>query len=1236
MDYNYETLDAEPFQKLCQAILSAKFPNVQCLPVGQPDGGRDAVRRNTNGGFIAYQVKFSRDPNAKDEREALVSLIAAEGAKVDRLRARGATEYHFFSNVAGTAHIDNGSIDRANTILTEKFGIPAFCWWRGEIDRALDSLPDIKWSYPQILRGTDVLQLLVEAGLPKNIMEKYQAYARKQYLDDREVKFRQAQLQSELLDLFIDIPLSQSRQVQPAARPLSVSDDVLHAEGDYPQVIGAYDHRRRFLAAKWLLARSAQSLGERLVLEGAPGQGKSTVTQYVCQIHRMRLLAMSTELERVPKDHLTSFLRIPFRVDLRDFASWLNGFNPYAMDTKTPRPQGALDSLEFFLAHQVHVLSGGLSFDVDDLSRLFSNNHILIVLDGFDEVADLRIRKRLLAQLREAAARLDGGTKSLQAIVTSRPAAFALAPGFPEREWAHYSLTSMERGQIDAYADRWLTARAFGARDSADFKGVLLDRLSQPHIGSLAQNPMQLAILLTLISTKGRSLPDKRTALYDSYMDLFFGREAEKDTTVRNNRDLLVKLHQYVAWIIHAETEGENGTGSVTQERLIDLVRCYIRDVGHEDTEIESLFTGMVERVGALVSRVQGRYEFEVQPLREYFTGRYLYESAPYSPPGDEKGGTKPDRFRVMARHPFWVNVVRFYSGCYSSGELASLADELSTLMEDENFGVLPLARLVALMLLADYVFTQEPRTVREVADLLADPHGFSILLGSINDHNQSPIALPERCGREIIAAAAEREISTSSRPDVISRASTVLIANSSPRRRLELWQGLSRSKPGLCSIYSDYLQFTAAIDTEEAERLFKQHGSQFVRALLTERRWGLLNGDIYDAAVNFILDRGLVDISASYNAHQGVVGLDYFSALFAPYFYYHLFEYRHVEIPAKELWSRYGAYWSVQMEDRVVNSGPEGPKVSLMLEEFDQAMDLPATLWGSSLAPWNAVVERGRTLFGERRAIQRLAVLAAGIRSKEAVSSEFGDFNSAHAPMCERARHARLKSGNISWWRSRLSDVATDTECTWFLLNFLTWASARTISAHAEEAGSIVDGLSDDDWRWLADSLTSLFNVAQPTRIEEAAIKSIFKMTNSFRVLVILARRAPESLAQRLWSELLGEYEGEDTVVSDFCEQMAYASVHTGSHNTDTVLASLRKLSKSSRDENARYLYQRRLHLSEAQALHICQNPLLYPLSITSVAQDVLARSVLRDTPAVSAVATRDSWFPPRAPGRG
>ena len=68
MDYHYEALNDQRFQKLSQALIVAQNPNTQCLPVGQPDGGRDAYLFHTESDqnkLVVFQVKFSRDPSSK-------------------------------------------------------------------------------------------------------------------------------------------------------------------------------------------------------------------------------------------------------------------------------------------------------------------------------------------------------------------------------------------------------------------------------------------------------------------------------------------------------------------------------------------------------------------------------------------------------------------------------------------------------------------------------------------------------------------------------------------------------------------------------------------------------------------------------------------------------------------------------------------------------------------------------------------------------------------------------------------------------------------------------------------------------------------------------------------------------------------------------------------------------------------------------------------------------------------
>ena len=109
-----------------------------------------------------------------------------------------------------------------------------------------------------------------------------------------------------------------------------------------------------------------------------------------------------------------------------------------------------------------------------------------------------------------------------------------------------------------------------------------------------------------------------------------------------------------------ARSTGTTLSGTITEEDLKTLVREFLENEGSDSTLVDKLFSGMVERVVAIVSRVQGTYEFDVQTLREYFAARHLYETAPYSPPGDQRRGTRSERWRALTRNFYWLNVARF------------------------------------------------------------------------------------------------------------------------------------------------------------------------------------------------------------------------------------------------------------------------------------------------------------------------------------------------------------------------------------------------------------------------------------------------------------------------------------------------------------------------------------------------------------------------------------------------
>lgn len=759
MDYILENLGPEKFQEICHSLLARAFPKTQCFPVGQRDGGRDAISYlagDEHTGFMVYQVKFVRNPRAeKAPHEWLKSVIAEEAPKVKKLIPKGAKGYFLLTNIPGTAYPDSGSIDVVQQILNDHLEIPSQCWWRDDLNRRLDDSWNIKWAYPEILTGPDILRYIIENGLSEDAERRtsaVRAFIRDQFDREIEVRFKQVELQNKLLDLFIDVPVDLRTSLSPRQLRRQEAAALYAIAKEIPNNNSHSVQTQNIGAASFLLHPLTQQHLNRVVIEGAPGQGKSTVTQYICQIHRSRILNEWLDDPRIPKEHRENPVRLPFKIDCRDFSSWLSRLNPFSAEDDTNLPDDWQKSLESFLATQVRHHSGGAIFSVSDLHAVIKLSAVLLIFDGLDEVADISRRSEVIEHISKGANRLQEISVSVQTLVTSRPAAFANSPGLPEDSFRYFHLQSIDRPLIDQYAGKWLKARRLEGKEASDVLKILKDKLDQPHLKELARNPMQLAILLSLIQTRGGSLPDKRTALYDTYVELFFNRESEKSTIVRDHRDLLIDIHRYLAWVLHAEaqTKQNRGSGSVSTERLRQLVEGYLKEEGHDCTLAQQLFTGMVERVVALVSRVEGTYEFEVQPLREYFAARHLYNTAPYSPPGGEQRGTLPERFDALCRDFFWLNVTRFYAGCYSKGELPSLVDRLEDLSSASGYRSTSHPQFLAATLLADWVFAQHPRSMKQVVSLILDGIGLHFVTsrGSRN-RRDSVLVLPKQSGNE-------------------------------------------------------------------------------------------------------------------------------------------------------------------------------------------------------------------------------------------------------------------------------------------------------------------------------------------------------------------------------------------------------------------------------------------------------------------------------------------------------
>ncbi len=246
--------------------------------------------------------------------------------------------------------------------------------WRDDINRRLDAAFDIKMAYPEVMSGIDALRALVERGVDRDkdrLENAVRAFLAGQYEVDREIRFKQVDLRNRLFDFFVDVSVSLGSVGQISSKRARDAFSFLRWLGLRTQrervsaSLGVdYDrvgrHESPPGAADVILhPRSVAALG-KVVLEGAPGQGKSTLGQYVCQVHRARLLDKREDLGRLSDAHRRAPVRLPIRVDLRDFAAWIGGRSPFTHGGATSPPD--LRTLEGFLAAAISRNAGGVEF----------------------------------------------------------------------------------------------------------------------------------------------------------------------------------------------------------------------------------------------------------------------------------------------------------------------------------------------------------------------------------------------------------------------------------------------------------------------------------------------------------------------------------------------------------------------------------------------------------------------------------------------------------------------------------------------------------------------------------------------------------------------------------------------------------------------------------------------------------------------------------------------------------
>lgn len=725
--YLYWRLSEDEFQQLCAAILRWKYDPVECYPVGMADGGIDAIGERS----IVYQVKWSSKLQQSPD-VWLDKTIDRERSKIRRLvREKQIQKYVLITSVAGTTTSDeSGSTQKLRARLdaySDEFKIPVECWWQADLDAEVVAAPDeIKWGFQEMLAGSEAIRYLMfgaeSAGDAARMREVALQVMSTQWGEDSHVKFSQADMdRTRLSDLFVDV--HSTVQSLPRRTPAG--------------------HRAR-TASEGTVGRLLRADFPLTFLLGVPGQGKSTLGQYLCQLHRAAILPEEVDDSQGFDTQSVREPMLPFRLDLTDYATWISGRDPFDDSgdvSKAARPRAkAKRSVESFLAALCEVKSGGRTVEVDSIHNLLERFPVLVVFDGLDEVADPNLRTILVEEIDQFTRRMGKtkfATRRFQVVVTARPNASGLAE--PDGEMFEVLRLEPLSSVLQAeYVNRWCDAKGLDDRHRNKLRRVFRDRTSLEHVAQLADNPMQLTILLYLISKKGDAVPVTRTPLYSDYMSTLMDREVDRRQISRESVPDVQEVTAFLGWHMQSGVEETPTAGRMLAKDIVTTLMIYFRQTGRDVGLAEQLFKAATDRFWALTSNVDEMFEFAVQPVREYFAARFLAEWAARS---WEQPLRKQDVLRRLMDRPYWLNTLRFYAGFASPNELAALRYGVEEALREASR---PLqVRSAAWTLLSDGVFVANHLVQRDVARLLADdmtislmterpPADFPTLVGSV------------------------------------------------------------------------------------------------------------------------------------------------------------------------------------------------------------------------------------------------------------------------------------------------------------------------------------------------------------------------------------------------------------------------------------------------------------------------------------------------------------------------
>ena len=370
----------------------------------------------------------------------------------------------------------------------------------------------------------------------------------------------------------------------------------------------------------------------RLVLLGDPGSGKSTVVRHLSWSHA-KVNQTKSELTEVP---LLPNQPLPLRIELR-----------LLMQDRKYHPNYS------FLSYATDVLLAREDIKVNLLmfEKLLSQQRMLILFDGLDEVSTLDERQRLVQEIEHFAQIYPGN----HILVTSRPVGYELA-SCSKQLFTHTRVQNFDDNQIHQFLDRWykyvLRLSPLPYQEQQELETLFKTLQENTRLHKLAENPLLLTVITALY--RSQRLPEKRVQVYDKCAELLLETWAKLKGTDKRWIDMKIGKDDQFACVAHLgfklhERSQEKKNTQDNNDRQRDTAtdvparlmlreiesflssRKLIIEVAEQRKEAELFLELMQVEAGLIVERGtdengENIYGFVHRTFQEYFAASDVYE----------------------------------------------------------------------------------------------------------------------------------------------------------------------------------------------------------------------------------------------------------------------------------------------------------------------------------------------------------------------------------------------------------------------------------------------------------------------------------------------------------------------------------------------------------------------------------------------------------------------------------